>query len=292
MILANAYALPQGLGGGLARIRSVYPSLAPAEQKVADYVLEGMHRVIYQSVTQLADHSGVGESTVIRFCQAVGFRGYQELKLVLARDMGEAAGNVHESLKPEDDLGTIAQKVSYNNIQTIQDTLKVLEMEQLDRAIQAIVRARRVEFYGVGSSGFTACDAKYKFMRIGISCDALTDAHLQAMSASLLTESDVAVGISHTGSTKDVVDSVQRAKNAGATVICITDYARSPITQAADISLLTASRETPLGSGAIRSKIAQLHVLDLLFTGASMQLRERALESTERTAEAVLDKLY
>ena len=120
----------------------------------------------------------------------------------------------------------------------------------------------------------------------------LVDPHLQAMSAATLGPQDVAVGISHSGSTKDVVDSVSRAKAAGATVICITHHARSPITRVADIKLLTASSESPLGSGAIRSKIAQLHVLDVLFTGVVMRMRERALEYTEKTAEAVLDKLY
>jgi DNA-binding MurR/RpiR family transcriptional regulator len=112
------------------------------------------------------------------------------------------------------------------------------------------------------------------------------------MSASTLNSRDVAIGVSHSGATKDTVDSIKVAKNAGATTICITNFARSPITEFTDIVLLTASPEAPLASGAIRSIVSQLHVLDLLFTGVAMRLGKQALRYTEMTAQAVLNKLY
>jgi DNA-binding MurR/RpiR family transcriptional regulator len=115
---------------------------------------------------------------------------------------------------------------------------------------------------------------------------------MQAMSAATLTAQDVAIGFSYSGSTKDVMHSLTLAKDAGATVICITNFAHSPITQLADAKLLTASRETPLGSGALRSSIAQLHILDILFTAVAMRLHQRVLEFGEKTAKAVVDKLY
>ncbi|HHV53978.1 MAG TPA: MurR/RpiR family transcriptional regulator [Firmicutes bacterium] len=276
----------------MAGIRSVYPSLAPAEQKVAYYVLEHPEEVIYASVTQLAEACGVGESTIIRFCQSVGFRGYQDLKLALAMQQREAPGTIQEDIQPDDPLPLVIEKVSYANVQIIRDTARMVDAGALERAIDTLVRARRVEFYGVGASGVTALDAKYKFLRIGFVCDAYVDSHLQAMSAATLQPGDVAVGISHSGSTKDVVDSCRVAARAGATVIAITDYKRAPITEVAHITLLTACREKPLGSGTLRSKIAQIHVLDLLWTGVALRLGERALEYTRKTAEAVVDKLY
>lgn len=281
------------LGGALACIRSAYPALAPAEQKVADAVLADPVRVVYSSITEMSHYCGVGESTIIRFCHSIGFSGFQELKLVLSREaVIEQENFATNEVSAGDSLSTIAAKLTQANKQMIEDTLQVLDLEELEAAVDAIVHARRVEFYGVGASGFTAGDAKYKFMRIGIQCEAIVDPHLQAMSAALLTSADVALGISYSGSTRDVADSLKKAKDSGAVTICLTSHLHSPITEVAAIKLLCAAKDTPLGSGAVRSKIAQLHVLDLLYMGVVMRMYDRALAATQRTAEAVLDKLY
>ncbi|NMA61323.1 MAG: MurR/RpiR family transcriptional regulator [Firmicutes bacterium] len=280
------------LRGGLVRIRSVYQTLAPAERKVADYIFENYEQVIYLSVTQLAEGVGVGDSTVIRFCQNAGFRGYQELKLVLARDLVEPSEDLSGGITFDDSLEVMARKVSSANKNALEDTTKMLDLVELERAIEALVQARKIEFYGVGASGITALDAKNRFMRLGLICDAATDSHIQMMSAAVLDERDVVMGISFSGSTKDVVQVVNKAKERGATAICLTAYARSPLANEADIKLINASVETPLGSGALRSKIAQLHILDLLYTGVAMRLGSKGRIYTELTAEAVLDKLY
>ncbi|HRR91186.1 MAG TPA: MurR/RpiR family transcriptional regulator [bacterium] len=276
----------------LGLIRSHYPSLTPAEQRVADFILNDPGKVIYMSVTELAEKCDVGDGTVVRFAHDIGLSGYQELKLILSRDLSNSFEYVLEDVSPEDSLEDIVRKITNRNLRAIADTTQLISIDSLNRAIEAIYKARRVEFYGVGASGFTALEAKYKFLRIGILCDALTDPHLQAMSASTLNSRDVAIGVSHSGATKDTVDSIKVAKNAGATTICITNFARSPITEFTDIVLLTASPEAPLASGAIRSIVSQLHVLDLLFTGVAMRLGEQALRYTEMTAQAVLNKLY
>jgi len=276
----------------LGLIRSHYPSLTPAEQRVADFILNNPGKVIYMSVTELAEKCDVGDGTVVRFAHDIGLSGYQELKLILSRDLSNSFEYVLEDVSPEDSLEDIVRKITNRNLRAIADTTQLISIDSLNRAIEAIYKARRVEFYGVGASGFTALEAKYKFLRIGILCDALTDPHLQAMSASTLNSRDVAIGVSHSGATKDTVDSIKVAKNAGATTICITNFARSPITEFTDIVLLTASPEAPLASGAIRSIVSQLHVLDLLFTGVAMRLGKQALRYTEMTAQAVLNKLY
>lgn len=280
------------LRGGLARIRSVYNNLAPAERKVADFIFENCKQVIYMSVTQLAEGVGVGDSTVIRFCQNAGFRGYQELKLVLARDLVEPSEDLSDGITAEDSLAVMARKVGSANKNALEDTIKMLDLNELERAIQALIQARKTEFYGVGPSGLTALDAKYRFMRLGMLCDAAIDSHIQMMSAAVLDERDVVMSFSFSGSTKDVVQVVNKAKERGATAICVTAYARSPLANEADIKLITASVETPLGSGSLRSKIAQLHILDLLYTGVAMRLGSKGRIFTELTAEAVLDKLY
>lgn len=276
----------------IPKIRSEYKSLPPSEVKVADYVLENPEEIIYLSVSELATAVDVSDSTIIRFCKDVGFKGYQEFKLFIAQDLVVTIENINEDISSDDDLKTLSQKITYSNKQAIDETMSVLNLEDLERAINKIAEADKIQFFGVGASGITACDAKYKFLRIGKNVDCYTDAHLQAMSAATLSKNDLVVGISHSGSTKDVVDSCKIASEAGATVICITGHNKSPITKIADIKLLTATKEGPLGSGALRSKIAQLHMLDLIFTGVSLKLREQTIEYTEKTAKAVIDKLY
>ncbi|MFW5736758.1 MAG: MurR/RpiR family transcriptional regulator [Halanaerobium sp.] len=276
----------------IPKIRSEYKSLPPSEVKVADYVLENPEEIIYLSVSELATAVDVSDSTIIRFCKDVGFKGYQEFKLFIAQDLVVTIENINEDISSDDDLKTLSQKITYSNKQAIDETMSVLNLEDLERAINQITEADKIQFFGVGASGITACDAKYKFLRIGKNVDCYTDAHLQAMSAATLSKNDLVVGISHSGSTKDVVDSCKIASEAGATVICITGHNKSPITKIADIKLLTATKEGPLGSGALRSKIAQLHMLDLIFTGVSLKLREQTIEYTEKTAKAVIDKLY
>lgn len=277
---------------GIIKVKAAYSSLPPSEKKVADYILEEPEKIIYLSVSELAEKAEVSDSTVIRFCKDIGFKGYQEFKLVLAQDLVVPIKNINEDIKKDDDLKTITHKLAYVNKQVIEETMALLDLDELKRAIDTICRARKIEFYGVGASGVTGWDAKYKFMRIGKEVDCYSDAHLQAMSASTLTEDDVAVGISHSGSTKDVVDSCRIAKDAGATVICITGYGSSPITRVADIKLLTATKDGPLSSGALRYKVAQLYILDLLFTGVALKQHNRTIEYTKKTAKAVINKLY
>lgn len=273
-------------------IRSVYGSLTQTEQKVADVVLKNANDVIFTSVTDLAAQAEVGETSVLRFCRKIGFRGYQEFKLTLAQDLVKTGANVHDAITEEDDLASLAKKVTAHNSHAVNDTLALLNVEELRKAVDAILGGHRIIFYGVGASGLSALDAMYKFVRIGLPVQAIHDPHIGAMTASLLTDRDVVVGISFSGSTKDTVDIIRLAKESGAYVICMTNYARSPIVKFADAVLLTASKENPLQGGALTSKIAQIHVLDILFTAVAVKHKEKALVATEKTAKAVLDKLY
>ncbi|MGE5553576.1 MAG: MurR/RpiR family transcriptional regulator [Betaproteobacteria bacterium] len=274
----------------LNRIRDLQERLSSTERVVAQFVLERPREVVFSSITELADSLNVGETTVLRFCRKVGFKGYQEFKLSLASSLGEGAvatTAVLEGVAP-DPLAALAEE----NIRAIRETAAVCRAEALTAAAEALVNARRIHFYGVGSSGVTALDAKYKFLRIGLMADSFPDTHLQAMAASSLDRQDAAVGLSVSGSTKDTVESLKLARQAGARTISITSYARSPITRYSDVVLLMATRESPLQGGGYSAKIAQLHVLDLLATTVAEKLGRKALLYRERTAKAVLDKLY
>ncbi|MEQ2129734.1 MurR/RpiR family transcriptional regulator [Caldanaerobacter subterraneus KAk] len=282
----------QANGNVILKIRSIYNSLTNAEKKVADYVLENAENVIYLSITELAEKCDTGETTIVRFCRRIGLSGFQEFKLNLAKEIAEPETSIHENISFNDPLDVLVQKITTENTLAISNTVKLLSISELEKAVDAIINARKIQFYGVGASGYTALDAKYKFMRLGLNVDANLDAHIQAISAVSLTDKDVAVGISFSGSTKDTVETCRLAKEAGAKVIAITNYARSPITSVADIVLLTSAKETPLRSGALTSKIAQLHILDILYTAVAVRLKDKAVQELNKTAKAVLEKLY
>lgn len=282
----------QEQNGVILKIESLYNSLNKAEKKVADYVLENAENVIYFSITELAEKCNTGETTIVRFCRRIGLSGFQEFKLNLAKDVIRPETSIHENVSFDDPLEIQLQKITNENVLAISNTTKLLSLKEIERAVDTIVNAQRIDFYGVGASGYTALDAKYKFMRLGLNVHADLDPHIQAISAANLKEGDVGIGISFSGSTKDTVATCRLAKKSGATVICITNYARSPITTVADIVLLTSAKETPLRSGALTSKIAQLHVLDILYTAVAIRLKDKAVQALDKTAKAVLDKLY
>lgn len=276
----------------MLKIRSLYNSFSKTEKKVADYIFINGNKVIYLSITEFAENCSVGEATIIRFCRKIGLKGYQEFKLVLARETVQINVNFLDNITKDDNSSELIRKITLTNIKAIEDTAKIISNKEVNKAVCAILSADKVDIYGVGASAFTAGDAKYKFMRIGIKCESFSDPHMQSMSAVQLNNKSVAIGISFSGSTKDTTDSLTLAKKSGAFTIAITNYAKSPITKVADSILLTSATETPLRSGALTSKIAQLHVLDILYTALTLKENKKAYDYLNKTAEAVLPKLY
>jgi DNA-binding MurR/RpiR family transcriptional regulator len=285
-------AAASGTANALLVIRSIYESLSTAERKVADTVLEDPQATVYSSIMDLASTASVGETTIIRFCRKLGFRGFQEFKLAIAQDMVSPSQQVYGKIEEHDSIATILQKILAYNLQVLQDTNELLDHAQLTLATDALLRGRRLFFFGVGSSGKTAEDAQYRFMRLGFDAHFAADAHIIAMNCALAGHEDVVFAISSSGSTKDLVDAVRIARDRGAFVICLTNHARSPITSYADVVLAAAGREGPLQGGAFASKLGHIHVLDILSTLVSVRSQGQALASIEQTAKAVLDKLY
>lgn len=276
--------------GGL--INSYYPSLTKSEQKVASVVLEQMEKVIYYSVTDLADVAEVGETTVLRFCRKIGLKGYQEFKLAIAKDLSSINHEKEHSKLEENKPASLVASIANNTKNVIDETMNKLNQETLDEIIELLLKAKSIQFFGVGTSGLTALDAKNRFLRFGFRSDAVIDPHLQSMTAATLGEEDVVIGLSVSGSTKDTIDSLKIAKENGAKVIAITYYARSPITKLADLVMLSGGKESPLEGGSLAAKIAQLFVIDLLCTGLAVKQKEYSLSMKEKTARAVIEKIY
>jgi RpiR family carbohydrate utilization transcriptional regulator len=278
--------------GSFVRIQGAYASLRAAEQRVADFVLRHPEELIYLTVTELAERTETSESTVVRLCQKIGYKGYQEFKIVLARDLVDQANPIYGQVSPDDSLAELKKKVFQANAQALQDTLEVLEESDLSRAIDAVAAARRVEIYGVGGSGPIALDAYHKCLKLGINAIALSDSDMMAMSSALLQPGMVALGISHTGASRDVCEALANARNAGAATICITHRPNSPITKVADITLFTAAKETAFRSDALSSRIAQLSIVDTIYVGVALKDYDRSLKTVLRTREATASKRY
>jgi DNA-binding MurR/RpiR family transcriptional regulator len=283
---------PVNIPGSFVRLQGAYSGLRAAEQRVADFILKYPDELIYLTVTELAERTNTSESTVVRLCQKIGYKGYQEFKIVLARDLVEPATAIYAAIEPGDDLATLKTKVFQANAQALRDTIEVLEDGELQRAVDALSSARRIEIYGVGGSGPLALDAYHKFLKLGLQAVALSDGDLMAMSSSLLSSGDVALGISHTGASRDVTDALNRAKTSGATTIAITHRPTSPITKVADITLFTAAKQTAFRSDASSSRIAQLTIIDTLYVGIAHKSHDRSLGMIERTREATASKRY
>ncbi|WP_454193396.1 MurR/RpiR family transcriptional regulator [Paenibacillus sp. Marseille-Q7038] len=269
------------------RIHTYFPSLTKSEQKVAESVLANTDDLMYYSVTELADFASVGETTVMRFCRKIGFNGYQDFKLSLAQNVG-----VRKTDDQDEDHGDFVKMIFETNVNILKSSMSLLTKENLMQAIEWIDEARHVQFFGVGASGITALDAKNRLLRIGRRSEAVVDSHIQAMMAVSMSEGDVAFGISVSGSTIDTNNMLMKAKENGAKVIAITNYAKSPITAIADIVLLTAGKEMPLEGGSIGAKISQLFIIDLICEGLARRNVMQTKQMKEKTARAVIDRSY
>lgn len=276
------------MDGGLIRLKEVLTELKPSERRVADYILARPEQVVQLSVHKLAELSGVSEATVIRLTRSLSMSGYQELKLRIAGDLPKkTVSDGYQEIRLGGTVESIITAVSNNNQQSIHDTVSLLSVEEVTRAAEVMSTARKIDVYGVGASAVIAYDLKQKLSRINWWCEAHSDFHAQLTSAVTLTEGDVAFGISYSGQTEDIIQSLTEAKRQGATLISLTKFGKSPVSDAADIRLFTSYVEQNIRSGAMASRIAQLNVIDVLFVTIVSQLHEEIIPRLEKTRLAV-----
>jgi RpiR family carbohydrate utilization transcriptional regulator len=275
----------------LALIRSTMESLRNSEKKVARCVLADPGAVIHSSITELAEKAGTSEPTVIRFCRRLGLGGYLELRLNLARDL-PSAQFIFENVGTTDTLAEIAGKIMNAHGAALTNTLNHLDLDALQDAADALRTARRIEFYGVGGSSIVARDAHHKFFRLGIPCVVYDDPHMQVMSAAQLTAQDVVVAVSHTGSTKDIIDSVTIARQAGARVIGILGSRQAPLAKHCHIALSVDSREAALRLAPMTSRLVQLALVDVLFVAVAMPNFDELKDRLDRVKRSLVDKRY
>ena len=276
--------------GFTTRINAAMSKLRDSEKKIIEFIEQHQEEIIHLSITELAERSETSESSVVRLCKRLGYKGFQDLKIHLAKEVVAPEMQIHEVIKKGDDVITIKKKVFQSNIQALYDSIEVCSDDELEKAVEAISNARLIEFYGTGGSGTVALDSQHKLLKLGIKSFAYIDSVLQYMSASVLTKQDVVIGISHTGSNTDVLEAMKLAKEAGATLICITNSSKSPITKISDIVLQTSSKETLFRTDAISSRIAQLTIIDVLIAAVANQKYEFCQANLEKTRKSTSEK--
>lgn len=276
----------------IPRIRSQYKSLGRSARSIADFVLNQPDGVVRMSVTELAEATGASQGSVINFCRHLGMSGFQQLKLSLAQEVVKPVQYIHEDLHRGDGPAAVCRKMFHSGIQALRDTLSVLEPSAIAKAVDILRGAQRIEIYGIGSSAPIAEDAHYRMLRIGLDAKAVTDSHIQAISASRTGPKVAVLTVSHSGATHETVTSTQIAKAAGARTIVITNFARSPIHAHADVTLFTMARETKFRTEAMTSRIAQLCVIDTLIAALALSDYDRATETLRRTFEVLSIKRF
>lgn len=265
------------------------PYLTPSERIIAEYILNHPERIVDASVSDLARKSGGSQAAIIRLCKSLGFKGYRQLKLKVAGDLQGQEGYGYREFSPNDSIAAIARNVSHNNIQSIRDTMKILDLDNLKKAVEALGRADRIFFFGTGASNLIAHDAQQKFLRINKACFTYTDPTVQLTAAVTIRKDDVAVGISYSGETKPVIQSLIYAKEAGATTISITKYGNTTLSGVAAIPLYIASTENEIRSGAMTSRITQLNLIDILYLSVASSNYEESVEYLERSRRVLSD---
>ena len=288
----------------LTRLRASLDDLSPVQRRVAQYVLDHPDTTIYHSVTELSEATRSSEGSIIRFCQDLGFSGFQEFKLTLAveldppsrtpsanggfaaRAAGPGAG------RDGDQQGSAEQlmaRLAANATAALDDTATLFEVEAFQTVADRLAVATHVDIYGVGASGVVAQYFAYKLLRLGVTVQAFSDMHLGSMSASNLGAGTVAIGVSSSGSTLDTLQALRTAKEAGAFTVAVTNRLKSPLAKIADRSLFASPPESPLTGGDVFAKIGQLLVLEALVR--LMVTSDAALlEVVERTARVVADR--
>lgn len=256
----------------LIKIRDMKDSLTPVERTLAEYILENLEEIPHLSIKSLAQLTRTSDASVLRFCKTMGYNGYRSFIVSISASLGsmdEEQRHQYTDIQPGDDLNTIISNISRNNIKSIEDTLSVINKDAIARAVKVLRDCKRIVFFGIGASGLVGIDAEQKFTRINKICHTYTDGHMQLTAATLLEKNDVAIFISNSGSTIEILEALDIAKKNGATIIAITKYNKTELADKANIVLSISTPELTIRSGAMGSRIAMLTVIDILFAGVA-----------------------
>jgi DNA-binding MurR/RpiR family transcriptional regulator len=279
--------------GVLLRVRARLPEFTGALQRVAEQVLSDPAGAARATIVELAERSGTSPATVTRFCRALGFEGYADLRLGIASETGRAARSagwsvdIGREIQPTDPMERVLHQIIAADTRALADTAALLDLRALERAAEAMAASSRIDLYGIGGSGLVGAEMQLCLHRIGLAAWSWSDLHSGLASAALLTPGDVAIGVSHSGQTRETIEVLAEAGSAGATTVALTGFPRSPLAEVADIVLVHAMQATTFRPDALSGRHPQLVVLDLLYIAVAQRTHDRSHAAFQATARAV-----
>lgn len=277
----------------LLKIRDMKDSLTPVEKMVADYILGNVEEIPHLSIKRLAQQSKTSDASVLRFCKTMGYSGYRNFIVSISASLGsmdEEQKDQYTDIQPGDELPVIIANISRNNIKSIEDTLSVMDWNEIARAVKVLRVSNRIVFFGIGASGLIGKDAEQKFSRINKMCHTYTDGHSQLTAATLLGKNDVAFFISNSGDTVEILDALEIARKNGACCIAITKYNKSELADKVNIVLSISTPEISIRSGAMGSRIAMLTIIDILFAGVASAEYQNVKKYLTKTHNILISK--
>lgn len=279
-------------GSVFVQIGTEYYTFTASERKLADFILSAQERICRMSISELAAACGVADATVSRFCRRLRYKGYPDFKIAIANaSMNQLKDNpLSGEVTTEDTLETISQKLLTANSLAMTQTLEVLNLDAVSRAAEILHSASSVLCMGQGGSMLIAAEAAHLFSTITNKFQPVSDSHMQAMAAAMMERSDAILFFSYSGSTTDMLDTLKTARDRGGKVILVTRFPNSPGAALADFVLQCGANENPLQSGSIPARIAQMYLLDILFSEYTRKNLEEAKENRNRIAQALAAK--
>ena len=246
-------------------IHSKLSGFTKSEKKIAEYILKNSNDVLNATITELAERIATSDASIARFCKTLGCKGYQDFKIRLAKEILPKYKQMNIAIENSDAPETICQKIFNNEIAALHETLEIMNVDNLKEAAARIKAANQIEIFGSGGSFIVGEDIKHKFLKIGIKCSVISDVDMQAMAASLLDKNDVVIGISHTGSTKSILNCLNIAKKNNAYIILLTAATKSPMVKLANLVINVSGKETLFKSESSTARIAELVTMDTIF---------------------------
>ncbi len=276
----------------LMRIRHLGDALPPTARRIATYIDQHADEVIRMSITEVAEQTEASEGSIVGLCRRLGVSGFQELKILLSRDLVEPMRLIHEDLQPSDTVTDVAEHVFAAHIASLRETQKLLSQKTLARAVEILRAAKRVEVYGIGSAAPIAQDLGYRLLQLGYDAKVATDSHIQAVSAAMADSGTAVVTVSHSGSTRETVFATELARKAGARTIGITRMGKSPLARQCDIVLHTIANETRYRPEAMSSRVAQLAIIDTLVSCCALADARRSISRLQLSARVLAAKRF
>ena len=271
------------VSGTLVKIRSLYQALPNSERNIADYILANAELAPHRSVHEFASSGGVSAASVSRFVRRLGFAGFKEFKLDLARETAHGVESLFRAVTPGDSDEELTRKVFQGNMKSLSDTLAILDFSKLSAAAKAICRCGRLVLFGIGASAYVAHDAALRFSYLDIQAEAYEGTMHVIVQAMRIRPRDVVIGISHSGRSSSTLEGVSIARKKGAVTIGISNYPRSALNDLSTFFFCTSFPENRVKVAALSSRLAQLCVLDALYLLAARH-KKRPLDVEEVNA--------